>query len=478
MEYFDDHMNSTGALTTRLATDASKVQGVTGVRFGSIIQSFFALGVALGIAFAYGWKLTLITLAFVPFMILAGILTMKIMTGKSGSESKAFEESGQISQEATVNIRTVVSLTREDYFDNKFQKSLDEPNKQAVSKSWLYGVAFGFSQSIIFFAYAATFRFGGYLVAIDEMTFSMVYRVLMAVIFGAFAVGQSSSFVPDFAEAKIATNRLFKLIDQVPKIDSSNMDGKVIDTVSGKINLNSLNFHYPTRPDVKVLKGLSALIQPGKTVAFVGQSGCGKSTCIQLLERFYDPIQGEVLLDDTKVKELQIANLRSHLGIVSQEPVLFDRSIADNIRYGDNSRNASMEEVVTAAKNANIHLFIENLPEGYDTNAGSKGTQLSGGQKQRIAIARALLRNPKVLLLDEATSALDTESEKIVQNALDAASEGRTCIVIAHRLSTIKNADVICVIENGKVVESGSHEELIAKNGSYFSLVNAQLSSS
>jgi len=475
MAYFDDHMNSTGALTTRLATDASKVQGITGVRLGSIIQSFFALGVALGIAFVSGWQLTFVTLAFVPFMILAGMITMKILTGKSGSESKAFERSGKISQEATVNIRTVVSLTKERHIYQNFEDSLELPNEQAVSKAWLYGVAFGFSQCIIFFAYAATFRFGGWLVGTDKMTSSNVYRCMMSVIFGAFAVGQSSSFLPDFAEGKIATNRLFKLIDSVPKIDSSNPDGTVIKKSEGRINFKSLKFHYPTRPDVKVLKDLNAAIKPGNTVAFVGQSGCGKSTCIQLLERFYDPTDGSVLLDGNKVDEMQIANLRSHFGIVSQEPVLFDRSIKENIQYGDNSREADMDEIITAAKNANIHSFISGLPEQYETNVGSKGTQLSGGQKQRIAIARALLRNPRVLLLDEATSALDTESEKIVQQALDAASQGRTCIIIAHRLSTIKNADAIFVIENGRVVESGTHDELLSKQGSYYSLVNAQL---
>uniref|UniRef100_H2ZR94 Bile salt export pump n=1 Tax=Ciona savignyi TaxID=51511 RepID=H2ZR94_CIOSA len=486
--YFDDHFNSTGALTTRLATDASKVQGCTGVRAGSAIQSVFALGVALGIAFAYGWQLTLLTLAFVPFMIIAGLLTMKILTGQSGQESKAYEAAGSIATEATLNIRTVASLTREERFYKRYMIALVKPYEQSKKKAVYYGISFGFSQCIVFFAYAATFRFGAWLVDEGLMEFQNVYklvvsifltfffvRCLMAVIFGAFAVGQTSSFAPDYAAARIAANRMFKLLDRVPLIDSEDKSGQVPKFTQGNINFNSIKFFYPTRPDVQVLKGLTNAIKQGQTVALVGQSGCGKSTCIQLLERFYDPVEGIVSLDGKNTQELQITWLRAQMGIVSQEPVLFDRSIADNIRYGDNSRHASMDEVIAAAKNANIHNFIQGLPDKYETNVGGKGTQLSGGQKQRVAIARALLRNPKILLLDEATSALDAESEKIVQDALDAARAGRTCIVIAHRLSTVKNADVIAVIENGVVVETGTHNELLAKEGSYFSLVNAQL---
>uniref|UniRef100_H2YJX2 Bile salt export pump n=1 Tax=Ciona savignyi TaxID=51511 RepID=H2YJX2_CIOSA len=488
--YFDDHFNSTGALTTRLATDASKVQGCTGVRAGTMIQSVCALGVALGIAFAYGWQLTLLTLAFVPFMAIAGILQKIVTTAlkrklfqskqlihlpKAGAESKAFEEAGSIATEVTLNVRTVASLTRETMFYEKYRDALILPQKKSVRKAHVYGITFGFSQCIVFFAYAATFRFGAWLVEENLMTFNNVFKVLMAVIFGAFAVGQTSSFAPDYAAAKIAATRLFKLLDKVPTIDSENKSGDKPKTTEGNVDFNSIKFFYPTRPDVQVLKGLTNAIKQGQTVALVGQSGCGKSTCIQLLERFYDPVEGTVSLDGKNTQELQITWLRSQMGIVSQEPVLFDRSIADNIRYGDNSRHASLDEVIAAAKNANIHNFIDGLPDKYETNVGAKGAQLSGGQKQRVAIARALLRNPKILLLDEATSALDAESEKIVQDALDAARAGRTCIVIAHRLSTVKNADVIAVIENGVVVETGTHNELLAIKGSYFSLVNAQL---
>ena len=266
------------------------------------------------------------------------------------------------------------------------------------------------------------------------------------------------------------------------------------DNITGTIQVENVTFCYPSRPDIQVLKGLSVALNPGQTLALVGPSGCGKSTVVSLLERFYEPKSGCLRLDQQDIRDLNVRWLRQNIGVVSQEPVLFDASIADNIRYGANFREVSDEEMIAAAKAANIHSFIETLPEvfdvvhestidflcsllfqGYNTNVGAKGTQMSGGQKQRIAIARALVRNPKILLLDEATSALDTESEKVVQEALDKAREGRTSIVIAHRLSTIHNADVIAVIKDGLVAESGTHGELIKMKGLYYKLNRYQM---
>ena len=218
---------------------------------------------------------------------------------------------------------------------------------------------------------------------------------------------------------------------------------------------------------------MSLKVEVGQTVALVGPSGCGKSTVVQLIQRFYDADSGEVLVGGVNVKELNLKWLRSQIGMVSQEPVLFDTTIAENIRYG--REEASLEEIMEAAKKANAHDFITSLPKGYDTNVGEGGTQLSGGQKQRVAIARALVSNPRILLLDEATSALDTESEAVVQEALDKAREGRTTIVIAHRLSTIQNADTITSIESGRVVEVGTHAELLQRKGLYHNLVEAQV---
>ncbi|MBV95177.1 Bile salt export pump, partial [Eschrichtius robustus] len=249
-------------------------------------------------------------------------------------------------------------------------------------------------------------------------------------------------------------------------------DGSVLkDNFQGQIDFVDCKFTYPSRPDIQVLNGLSVSVGPGQTLAFVGSSGCGKSTSIQLLERFYDPDQGKVMIDGHDTKNVNVQFLRSKIGIVSQEPVLFACSIVDNIKYGDNTKEIPTEKVIEAAKQAQLHDFVMSLPEKYETNVGSQGSQLSRGEKQRIAIARAIVRDPKILLLDEATSALDTESEKTVQVALDKAREGRTCIVIAHRLSTIRNSDIIAVMSQGIVIEKGTHEELMAQKGAYYKLV-------
>ncbi|MED6233000.1 Multidrug resistance protein 1 [Ataeniobius toweri] len=289
------------------------------------------------------------------------------------------------------------------------------------------------------------------------------------------AVGEANSFAPNYAKAKISASHLIMLLNKEPEIDNLSEEGESPDIFDGNVSFEHVKFNYPSRPDVPILRGLNLRVKKGETLALVGSSGCGKSTTIQLLERFYDPREGRVVMDSIDVKQLNIHWLRSQIGIVSQEPVLFDCTLAENIAYGDNSRSVTLEEIEAAAKAANIHNFIDELPQKYNTQAGDKGTQLSGGQKQRIAIARAILRNPKVLLLDEATSALDTESEKVVQDALDQASKGRTCIIVAHRLSTIRNAERIAVFQGGVVVEQGTHQQLLAKKGVYHMLVTTQL---
>ncbi|XP_032757840.1 bile salt export pump isoform X2 [Rattus rattus] len=469
--WFDDLRNNPGVLTTRLATDASQVQGATGSQVGMMVNSFTNIITALLIAFFFSWKLSLIITIFFPFLALSGAVQTKMLTGFASQDKEALEKAGQITSEALSNIRTVAGIAVEGRFIKAFEVELQTSYKTAVRKANIYGLCFAFSQGISFLANSAAYRYGGYLIAHEGLGFSHVYRVVSSVSLSATAVGRTFSYTPSYAKAKISAARFFQLLDRKPPINVYSEAGEKWDNFQGKIDFIDCKFTYPSRPDIQVLNGLSVSVNPGQTLALVGSSGCGKSTSIQLLERFYDPDQGTVMIDGHDSKKVNVQFLRSNIGIVSQEPVLFDCSIMDNIKYGDNTKEISVERAIAAAKQAQLHDFVMSLPEKYETNVGIQGSQLSRGEKQRIAIARAIVRDPKILLLDEATSALDTESEKTVQTALDKAREGRTCIVIAHRLSTIQNSDIIAVVSQGVVIEKGTHEKLMAQKGAYYKLV-------
>uniref|UniRef100_A0AAQ4RWE2 ABC-type xenobiotic transporter n=1 Tax=Gasterosteus aculeatus aculeatus TaxID=481459 RepID=A0AAQ4RWE2_GASAC len=454
--WYDHPKNSVGALTTRLATDAAQVQGATGVRMASLAQNVANMGTSVIISFVYGWQLTLLVLAVVPFMAAAGAVEMKALTGYAAKDKKELEKAGKVGNQSEM-------------------LCIRKTWKNSQKNAHVHGLTFSLTQAMIYFAYAGCFRFGAWLIVTGRMDVEGVFLVISAILYGAMALGEANSFAPNYAKAKISASHLMMLLNKVSAIDNLSEEGESPDKFEGNVHFESVFFNYPSRPDVPVLQGLNLKVSKGETLALVGSSGCGKSTTIQLLERFYDPREGRVLLDNTNAKQLNLQWLRSQIGIVSQEPVLFDCTLGENIAYGDNSRTATVAEIQDAAKAANIHTFIESLPQKYDTQAGDKGAQLSGGQKQRIAIARAILRNPKVLLLDEATSALDTESEKVVQEALDEASKGRTCIIVAHRLSTIQNADRIAVFNGGVVMELGTHQQLLAQKGVYHMLVDKQM---
>jgi ATP-binding cassette subfamily B (MDR/TAP) protein 1 len=275
-------------------------------------------------------------------------------------------------------------------------------------------------------------------------------------------------------KAKHAAQELKELFDRKPSIDTWSPDGESVEAVSGTVEFRDVHFRYPTRPEQPVLRGLNLSVKPGQYIALVGASGCGKSTTIALLERFYDPLAGGIYVDGKEISSLKINEYRSFIALVSQEPTLYQGTIRENVLLGADREDVPESEIEFACREANIYDFIQSLPDGFNTVVGSKGSMLSGGQKQRIAIARALLRDPKILLLDEATSALDSESEHVVQAALDKAAKGRTTIAVAHRLSTIQKADIIYVFDQGVIVESGDHSELMKKGGRYSELVSLQ----
>ncbi|GMF63809.1 unnamed protein product [Phytophthora fragariaefolia] len=379
---------------------------------------------------------------------------------------------GAHASEVLGNIRTVVSLGLEGASCEKFAVLLEAPMKSGEQDAQVNGLAVGFSSFIIFATYAFAFWYGGKLVYDGKITFLQLMRSLMAIIMSSQTVGASIGYLADTDSAFEAGGVILSLRDRKLSIDSFSEEGLRPGNVIGKIEFKDVLFRYPTRLNVPVLQHYNLTIEPGETVAFCGPSGGGKSTCVSLLERFYDPISGQVMLDGVDLKQLNIRWLRNQLGLVGQEPTLFIGTIAENIAYGL-EKMPSMEEIETAAKMSNAHEFIIQFPDGYNTQVGAKGEQLSGGQKQRIAIARAMVKNPSILLLDEATSALDLESEKIVQEALDkvVAIRHRTTIVIAHRLSTIYHADKICVVSGGKIAEQGTHQELVSRQGIYAKLV-------
>ncbi|XP_054737347.1 multidrug resistance protein homolog 49 [Anastrepha obliqua] len=474
--YFDDERNSVGALCARLAGDCSNVQGATGSRIGIIVQAVSTLAIGVVISFIYSWKLALVTLVTVPIVCVSIYFEAKFMEASTNTERLAIENASRVAVEAIANIRTVTSLGLEREVLLRYCEQIDKANNACRQKVRFRGLVFGLGQTAPFISYGISLYYGGILVADREVPYQDIIKVSEGLIYGSWMLGQALSYAPDVNVGVLSAGRLLKLFQRVPTMHNP-VDKPYTTPMKseGDITYENIDFHYPNRKTLPILQNLNLNIKGGTTVALVGPSGSGKSTCVQLLLRYYDPVRGTVNLSGVPTTEFSFDMLRSGMGLVSQEPVLFDRSIAENIAYGNNFRDdIPMAEIIEAAKKSNIHEFISSLPQGYNSRLGSKGAQLSGGQKQRIAIARAMVRNPKILILDEATSALDMESEKVVQEALDAARSGRTCLTIAHRLTTVRNADLIYVLKKGCVIEKGSHEELMALNGMYAELYMMQ----
>ncbi|XP_071715337.1 ABC transporter B family member 21-like [Rutidosis leptorrhynchoides] len=474
--WFDKTDNTSGAIGARLSTDAASVRGLVGDALAQLVQDLSSVATGLVIAFSACWQLALIILSLIPLMSANGYVQMKFLNGFSADAKMMYEEASQIANDAVGSIRTVASFCSEDKVMELYRTKCEGPKKSGIKQGLISGIGFGVSFLLLNCMYGASFYIGARFVESGITTFTDVFRVFFALTMAALAISQSSSFAPDSSKAKSAATSVFSILDRKSEIDPSNESGEKLDIIKGEIEIRHVIFKYPTRPDVQIFRDLCLTIRSGKTVALVGESGSGKSTVIQLLQRFYNPDSGSIKLDGVELQKFQIKWLRMQMGLVSQEPALFNETIRANIAYGKDG-DATESEIIASSELANAHNFISALHQGYDTMVGERGVQMSGGQKQRVAIARAIVKSPKILLLDEATSALDAESERVVQDALDRVMVNRTTVVVAHRLSTIKNADVIAVVKNGVIIEKGKHDNLInIKDGFYASLVKLHMS--
>ncbi|KAF3776026.1 ABC transporter B family member 11 [Nymphaea thermarum] len=469
--WFDEAQNSSGAICARLSADAATMRGLVGDALSLVVQNIITLIAGITIAFVANWQLSLIILVYVPLIGLEGFAQIKFLERFNADAKAMYEEASQVANDAISSIRTVASFCAEQQVMDLYEEKCGASRKNGIRQALISGLGCAFSLFVLSSVYALSFYVGARLVESGNATFGKVLRVFFALTLTAAGVSQTSGLAPDFSKAKVSAASIFSIIDRRSQIDPSDAGRIRLPYVKGNIEFQHVSFKYPTRPNMQIFTDLSLIIGSGKTVALVGESGSGKSTVLSLLERFYDADSGHILLDGMEIQKLQLTWLRQQIGLVTQEPVLFNGTIRANIAYGKTGAVTEME-ITAAAQAANALEFILALPEGYDTIVGERGVQLSGGQKQRIAIARAIIKEPKILLLDEATSALDAESERVVQDALNKVMVNRTAIVVAHRLPTIQGADLIAVIKDGVIAEKGKHDELMSKkDGLYASLV-------
>ncbi|CAN6582465.1 unnamed protein product [Malus baccata var. baccata] len=456
--WFDLDENNTGALTSTLAANATLVRSALADRLSTIVQNLALAVTAFAIAFTLSWRIAAVQL---------------FLKGFGGDYNRAYSKATSVAREAIANIRTVAAFGCEERISLQFSLELNKPNKQAVLRGHISGFCYGLSQFFAFCSYALGLWYASVLIKDKDSNFGDIIKSFMVLIVTSLSIAETLALTPEIMKGSQVLGPIFSILKRETAIHRNDPRSNVVANVKGDIEFMDVSFWYPARPDITIFDHLNLRVSAGKSLAVVGPSGSGKSTVIALVMRFYDPVSGTVLIDGYDIRSLNLKSLRKRISLVQQEPALFCTTIYENIKYGH--EEASEVEVVTAAKAANAHGFISRMPEGYKTQVGEKGVQLSGGQKQRVAIARAILKDPSILLLDEATSALDTESEKLVQEALDKLMEGRTTILVAHRLSTIRDANRIALLQNGRVAEMGSHEQLIGRPGSlYKQLVSLQ----
>ncbi|WOL17145.1 ABC transporter B family member 19 [Canna indica] len=471
--WFDEEENNSSLVAARLANDAADVKSAIAERISVILQNMTSLLTSFIVGFIVEWRVALLILATFPLLVLANFAQQLSLKGFAGDTAKAHAKTSMIAGEGVSNIRTVAAFNAQDKILSLFGNELRVPQRHSLQRSQMSGILYGLSQLSLYASEALILWYGAHLVRSGVSTFSKVIKVFVVLVVTANSVAETVSLAPEIVRGGESIRSVFAILNRGTRIEPDDPEAEPLDSIRGEIELRHVDFAYPSRPDVSIFKDFNLRIRAGQSQALVGASGSGKSTVIALIERFYDPSAGKVLIDGKDIKRLNLKSLRLKIGLVQQEPVLFAASIMENIAYGKDS--ATEEEVIAAARAANVHGFVSALPEGYKTAVGERGVQLSGGQKQRIAIARAVLKDPAVLLLDEATSALDAESECVLQEALERLMKGRTTVLVAHRLSTIRGVDSIGVVQDGRIVEHGSHSELVTRpEGAYTRLLQLQ----
>ncbi|KAL4795058.1 ATP-binding cassette multidrug transport protein [Aspergillus venezuelensis] len=480
MSFFDSNLG--GSPVVQVTTNANLVNQGISEKLGFVLQGSFTFIAAFIVAFTIQWKLTLITICITPAILLITAICSALFTKAENAILHVNSDAGSLSEEVLANMKTVHAFEAFEKLTAKYEKLASDAMRLGLAQSLNMAVLYAAEFFCVYAGYGLAFWQGIRMYARGEIEEpGVIVTVIFAVIVAATSMSQIAPQLVHIIRAASAAQFMWEVIDSKPAINGLSTKGKCPESCCGDIKFSNISFSYPTRPQVQVLQDFNLTASANKTTALVGPSGSGKSTIAGLLERWYDPINGVITLDGVDIKELNIRWLRTYVRIVQQEPTLFNGTVFENVAYGlagteyiNASRQEQLEMVVEACKAAYAHCFIENLPDGYNTQVGERGSVLSGGQKQRIAIARSIISDPKVLILDEATSALDPRSEKIVQRALDNVSASRTTIIIAHKLSTIQKSDQIAVLSRGQIIEEGTHDELNEAGGAYHRLIMAQ----